>query len=128
MMNVITHKFVELIPDHLDDKVLYISIEHCVAIHKCACGCGKEVVTPISPDGWQLVFDGETVSLSPSIGNWNLKCRSHYWIRKNYIVFVGYSNEIKITKKKKSKKTSSHFWQKKLKKQESIHLHGSDCN
>jgi len=127
MMNVITHKFVELIPDHLDDKVLYISIEHCVAIHKCACGCGKEVVTPISPDGWQLVFDGETVSLSPSIGNWNLKCRSHYWIRKNYIVFVGYWNEKKLTKKKKSKKTSSQFWQKKLKKQDSIHLHGSDC-
>lgn len=128
MMNVITHKFVELIPDHLDDKVLYISIEHCVAIHKCACGCGKEVVTPISPDGWQLVFDGETVSLSPSIGNWNLKCRSHYWIRKNYIVFVGYWNEKKLTKKKKSKKTSSQFWQNKLKKQDSIHLHGSDCN
>ncbi len=128
MMNVITHKFVELIPDHLDDKVLYISIEHCVAIHKCACGCGKEVVTPISPDGWQLVFDGETVSLSPSIGNWNLKCSSHYWIRKNNIVFVGYWNEKKLTKKKKPKKTSSQFWQKKLKKQDSIHLHGSDCN
>lgn len=105
-MNVITHRFVELIPDLLDDKVLYISIEHCVAIHRCACGCGKEVVTPISPDGWHLIFDGETVSLSPSIGNWNLKCRSHYWIRKNYIVFVEYWNEKKLTKKKKSKKKS----------------------
>jgi hypothetical protein len=25
-----------------------------------------------------MTFDGETVSLRPSVGNWNLACRSHY--------------------------------------------------
>src|ERR1700741_3214725 len=87
-MKSLLHKFVELIPDKLEDGVLYISIEYCTATHKCVCGCGNEVVTPISPTDWQLTFDGETVSLSPSIGNWSLKCRSHYFIMKNKIRFA----------------------------------------
>jgi hypothetical protein len=28
-----------------------------------------------------MTFDGESVALWPSIGNWNLPCRSHYIIR-----------------------------------------------
>jgi hypothetical protein len=39
------------------------------------------VVTPFSPTDWKLYFDGENVSLEPSIGNWSFPCRSHYWIR-----------------------------------------------
>ncbi|MFH9405198.1 DUF6527 family protein [Streptomyces sp. NPDC017638] len=49
--------------------------------HLCCCGCGEEVVTPLSPAQWSLTYDGESVSLTPSIGNWSLSCRSHYWIR-----------------------------------------------
>lgn len=33
-----------------------------------------------------MTFDGETVSLSPSIGNWNFACRSHYFIRRGRVV------------------------------------------
>jgi hypothetical protein len=76
----LAHKFVRVIPDTVEDGILYISIEYCTAIHKCCCGCGNEVVTPLSRKGWKLTFDGVTVSLYPSIGNWNFKCRSHYWI------------------------------------------------
>lgn len=36
-----------------------------------------------------LTYDGETVSLSPSIGNWNFPCRSHYIIRHNRIEWAG---------------------------------------
>jgi len=82
---VLSHKFVEFIPDVLEDGVIYISTTYATASHKCCCGCGKEVVTPISPTDWQIVFDGETVSLFPSIGNWNFACRSHYWITKNKV-------------------------------------------
>lgn len=82
------HKFVELIPDTIEDGILYISIKYCTAIHKCVCGCGNEVVTPISPTDWKLTFDGKTISLSPSIGNWNFKCQSHYWIKKNEIIYA----------------------------------------
>jgi hypothetical protein len=28
-------------------------------------------------------FDGETITLMPSIGNWELPCRSHYYIWKD---------------------------------------------
>ena len=82
------HRFVEIIPDAVEDDVLYISLKYCTAIHKCVCGCGNEVVTPISPTDWKLIFDGKTVSLSPSIGNWSFNCQSHYWIKRNKIVYA----------------------------------------
>lgn len=82
------HRSVEIIPDAVEDEVLYISLKYCTAIHKCACGCGNEVVTPISPMDWKLIFDGKTVSLSPSIGNWSFNCQSHYWIKRNEIVYA----------------------------------------
>jgi len=85
---ILTHKFVEYIPDEIEEGVLYISIPFCTAIHKCVCGCGNEVVTPISRKGWKLSFDGESVSLSPSIGSWNLSCSSHYFITNNSVRFV----------------------------------------
>jgi hypothetical protein len=28
-----------------------------------------------------LTYNGQNISLCPSIGNWGLPCRSHYWIR-----------------------------------------------
>lgn len=84
-MSNLAHKFVEFIPDALDAGVLYVSIAYGTVSHRCCCGCGREVVTPLSPTDWKLIFDGETVSLYPSIGNWNFPCRSHYWIRYNYV-------------------------------------------
>jgi hypothetical protein len=84
-MKILQHKFVEFIPDVLEEGILYISIEYSTAIHKCVCGCGNEVVTPLSPTDWKIIFDGKTVSLDPSIGNWNFKCKSHYWIIKNKV-------------------------------------------
>lgn len=77
------HEFVEHIPDELAEGVLYVSFAYATVTHKCCCGCGHEVVTPLSPTDWQLIFDGETISLQPSIGNWSLDCKSHYWVRRN---------------------------------------------
>jgi hypothetical protein len=88
MMKKITHKFITNIPDKVEEGILYISMEYATAIHKCACGCGNEVVTPFSPIDWQVSYNGKTVSLSPSIGNWNFPCKSHYWITNNYIEWV----------------------------------------
>jgi len=79
---------VEFIPDDLKERTLYISIPYCTAVHKCCCGCGREVVTPLSPTGWQLIFDGKTVSLYPSIGSWSLPCQSHYFITKNKVLWA----------------------------------------
>lgn len=83
--NRIQHKFVEFIPEQLDDNILYISIEYGTASHKCLCGCGNEVITPFSPTDWRLIYDANSVSLDPSIGNWSFPCKSHYWISKGFI-------------------------------------------
>jgi Family of unknown function (DUF6527) len=80
------HRFIEYIPECLEAGVLYISIEYATAVHRCCCGCGQEVVTPFTPIDWSLIFDGETVSLHPSIGNWSLSCRSHYFIRRGQVI------------------------------------------
>lgn len=82
---VLSHKFVEFIPEHLKERTVYVSIRFATAVHKCCCGCGKEVVTPLSPTDWKLIFDGKTISLDPSIGNWSFKCRSHYLIKHNKV-------------------------------------------
>lgn len=79
--------FVDYVPENPDEGQLYISTEFATAVHLCACGCRKEVVTPLSPAGWSLTYDGDSVSLRPSIGNWGFDCRSHYWIKSNDVVW-----------------------------------------
>ena len=76
-------KFVDSMPQRLEDGILYVSIRFRIVSHNCCCGCGNEVVVNLAPTGWQLTYDGESITLFPSIGNWSLPCRSHYWIRNN---------------------------------------------
>src|ERR1041384_1563183 len=83
--NVLTHEFVEFIPDELQEGTLYVSIRFATVVHRCCCACGTEVVTPLSPSDWKLIFDGENISLDPSIGNWSFDCQSHYWIEDNIV-------------------------------------------
>lgn len=75
----IVPKFVVSFPLELDPGVLYISSKFSTASHLCACGCRREVITPLSPAQWTLTYDG-SVSVWPSIGNWSLPCGSHYVI------------------------------------------------
>jgi hypothetical protein len=82
---ILKHEFVEFIPDELEQGTIYISIRFATASHLCRCGCGNKVVTPIRPTDWTLIFNGKTVSLDPSIGNWSFPCQSHYWIRNNRV-------------------------------------------
>lgn len=77
-------------PGALEYGTLYISMHYGTAVHLCCCGCGEEVVTPFSPTDWTLRFDGERVTLDPSIGNWSFPCQSHYWIRDNRIVWAAH--------------------------------------
>lgn len=109
------HKFVETIPDSLENNTLYISIRYSIVVHKCACGCGNEIVTPLSPYDWQLTYNGETISLYPSIGNWSLPCRSHYWIRENEIEWAGSWSDEMIRKNREwdSKNKKEYFRKRK---------------
>lgn len=79
-------EFVESFPELLEEGTLYISDKFSIAGHKCCCGCGEEVITPLNAAQWQVRREGGLVSLHPSIGNWKFACRSHYWIRKNRVV------------------------------------------
>lgn len=80
----VDHKFVEVLPASLEPGTVYISGTHNIAAHLCCCGCGEEIVTPLGRAGWSLYYDGE-LTLSPSIGNGAMACRSHYIIRDSRV-------------------------------------------
>lgn len=93
---------------------LYISHKYGTAVHYCACGCGEEVVTPLSKDGWSLHFNGR-FSLTPSIGNFQFPCRSHYYITNEKVCWCrdGFDlnkdrPETTETNKKKVKRKKKH--------------------
>lgn len=78
-------EFVEFIPPELQSGILYITLAYKTTVHLCASGCGNKVVLPLSPAEWKLTYDGESVSMFPSVGNWEYPCRAHYWIRKGEV-------------------------------------------
>lgn len=91
------HEFVEYIPEEVSEGTLYVSMQFGTAVHKCYRGCGQEVVTPITPTDWQLLFNGESITLNPSIGNWSFKFQSHYFIRNNEIKWCGAWSKQQVT-------------------------------
>ena len=105
------NEFVDHIPEQLDDGVLYVSMRFGTVVHRCACGCGEEVVTPLGPVEWRLTYDGRTVSLEPSIGNWSFPCRSHYWIDKGIVRWArGFSEaEVALVRQKAWTKRNSYY-------------------
>lgn len=81
-------RLVYRVPEMLEFGILYVCFECNVIVHLCACGCGEKVVLPIDPDFWSVKYDGEHISLFPSIGNFQFDCKSHYWIKDNKVVWV----------------------------------------
>jgi hypothetical protein len=103
--------FVEFIPRELEPGKLYISMVYTTTAHLCASGCGNKVVLPLSPAQWQLYFDGQAISLSPSVGNWDLPCQAHYWIRKNKIQWAAQwdRKRIEAGRRSDSRDIDDHF-------------------
>lgn len=79
---------VQYIPKTLEPGVLYVSEEFGAALHLCACGCGARVSTPLGPTEWTLDETPAGPSLRPSVGNWQLPCKSHYWIEGGNILWA----------------------------------------
>lgn len=105
------HRFVPNIPRALEPGVLYISIEYATAMHSCCCGCGEAVVTPLGPTDWKLIFDGETVSLWPSVGNWSYACKSHYVIEHNQVIAALPWSDERISKaRRRDKQAKANFY------------------
>lgn len=111
-----TLSVVRRVPEQLEYGILYACFECNVVVHLCACGCGEKVVLPISPSCWSIEYDGESVSMKPSIGNFQTPCRSHYWINRNKVIWV---KDFVAPKPKSNsrKKQSRHHgrWIEKLK-------------
>jgi hypothetical protein len=82
------HEVVDVIPESLEANVLYVTNESDVAGHLCACGCGREVITPLSPTDWSITVERRGVTVTPSIGNWSFPCRSHYFIWGGAVVWA----------------------------------------
>lgn len=82
--------FVEFIPKELEQGKVYISEEYEVSVHLCLCGCGEKTVLPFGrPDDWHLIKENNgTVSFTPSVGNFQIPCKSHYIMTKNIANFV----------------------------------------
>jgi hypothetical protein len=81
-------EFVDLMPSVLEPGIVYFSDEFEIAIHLCACGCGAKISTPIGPTEWSIQDSATGPTLYPSIGNWQLPCKSHYFIRRGEVVWA----------------------------------------
>ncbi len=76
---------VKFLPKELEPWVLYVSEEFSVAGHLCPCGCGNKIITPLGLTEWSFTEYNGKPTLYPSLGNWQLPCRSHYWITEGVI-------------------------------------------
>lgn len=88
---------VKYVPRDLEQGVLYVSQEYAVAVHLCACGCGNKVTTPLTPAEWTFSERNGRPTLDPSIGNWQLPCRAHYFISEGRIVNAPQWSEAQVS-------------------------------
>jgi len=95
-------KRVQFVPKVLEIGILYVADEFDIAVHRCACGCGSKVTTPLGPTEWQLIEKNGLPTLHPSIGNWQLPCRSHYLIVVGKVRWAGEWSESQVKNGRKS--------------------------
>ena len=109
--------FVPLIPESLEEGVLYVCISYNVSVHLCACGCKSEIITPISrKHGWILSYDGDNASLAPSIGNGAYPCRSHYFLKNGYVQWLPpINNDISTVPVRRKERSGSNSLLKRFK-------------
>lgn len=118
--------FLEYFPDEFESGILYVSMQYAICGHLCACGCGEKVITPLSPTRWKLVYNGEDVTLYPSIGNYSFACQSHYFLTNGNVVWVG-DHDVENGKRKKKGMLAKLFNSKKGKKNGNKTRSKKDC-
>jgi len=92
-INELTPIFCVHIPEIKEEGKLYISEEFEIAIHLCACGCGRQTITPLSISrnkGWTIQNNNGLITLRPSIGNFKREnpYHAHYYITNNKIEWL----------------------------------------
>lgn len=114
----ITLNKVQYLPKDLEPEILYVSVEFKVAGHLCPCGCGNKIITPLGPNEWSFTETDGKATLYPSIGNWQLPCRSHYWIYHGMIEwsYPWSDRQIKAGAKYEQKKIAAYYRQRARKR------------
>lgn len=88
-LNELEPVFVEFVPHQLEAGKLYISERFGTTSHLCPCGCQELVVMPINKEhGWNMTKKDGKITLRPSVGNFELPCKSHYYITENKIEWL----------------------------------------
>ncbi len=81
--------YVVFMPDVLKEGKVYISEQYQVSVHNCLCGCGEKTVLPLTKGHWVLIKENNgKVSFTPSVGNFQIPCKSHYIMTNNVANFV----------------------------------------
>ena len=107
-------EMVDSIPEVLSAHTLYVTADQDVAAHLCACGCGREVITPLSPTDWSVSFGRGGATVLPSIGNWAFPCRSHYFIENGAIWWAGDMSDRAIARGRVRDKASKQQYYERL--------------
>lgn len=107
----ITLQRVHYMPKEFEAGILYVSEEFEVAGHLCPCGCGNKIITPLGPTDWEFVEEDGKATLDPSIGNWQIPCRSHYWITDGEIdwSYQWTDKQIKEGRRAEEKRNRTYF-------------------
>jgi hypothetical protein len=92
----ISVQHVKYLPKQLSEGILYVSSEYAVAGHLCGCGCGTKVITPLGHAEWTFLEREGRPTLRPSIGNWQIPCRSHYFITDGQVEFAAQWSDAEI--------------------------------
>lgn len=113
-------ELVEDMPDEILSGILYVSDEYEIACHRCACGCGRLVYTPLGTTEWRFFNNNGKPSLKPSIGNWALPCRSHYWVSKGRVVWAGdwTDEQVRIGRDAEAERRNDHHDEKSVSQQQ----------
>lgn len=108
------------IPKELEPDTLYVSEEFQFAAHLCACGCGSKIRTPLGPTEWKFTNSRGGPTLFPSIGNWQQKCQSHYWIRNGEVEWAPKWSPDEITAGRRREESRRRAYYDNLYKETSI--------
>jgi hypothetical protein len=122
------HELADSFPEKLQAGILYVAKDGDVAGHLCACGCGREVITPLSSTDWSIAVDRLGATLDPSIGNWAFPCRSHYIISDGEVVWAGEMSAKSIARGRQRDKSRKQTYYKDLNApppvaQETVQMH-----
>lgn len=95
MIHELIPMFLETIPEYglMQDGILYVSERFKTSTHLCPCGCKEEIVVPFNYEDfpqhhWNYKNDNGFVTLWPSIGNYQIPCKTHYYIIRNEISWL----------------------------------------